>query len=129
MSKFEKGTTVLHIVNNRLKRGTILSIYDTLNVAVVSFEDGSTEKVKLSDLAISYEEKRRQEPEKIREEKPSNPVEKSEITITPVEFRKKVVDLATEKSMNGKFKEGFVITYIGAELHKALFYDDAVNNE
>ena len=123
MSKLEKGIEVLHIENGRLKRGVIQTIYDTLNIAVVSFEDGSFGKINISDLAISARSKVKPEPK--QEEKP---VEKSEITITPEEFKKTVIETATKVAMSGKFDEAHLITAIGALLHKELFFD-AVKND
>ena len=126
MSKFKEGTRVLAIVDSEMKRGVISSFYDVLGVAVVQFDDNSVGKVKISDLAISHEEERRQEPEK-----PTEPVEKSEITITPDEFKKiasKVVMKNVKQMGEGGGLLGLTFTIFVAELHRALFFD-AVDND
>lgn len=125
MSEFKEGTRVLAIENSKMKRGVISSLYDVLGVAVVQFDDDSVGKVKVSDLVID------QEATKEEPEKPTEPVEKSEITITPDEFKKiasKVVMKNVKKMGEGGGLLVLTFTIFVAELHGALFFD-AVDND
>ena len=125
MSKFKVGTRVVVIdEKHELRKGTIDTVYLDMEIAIVKFDDGNTEKVHFSNLGI--------EPEtKAQEEKATEPVEKSEITITPEEFQKISIDVITEEvtkmGQNGKLLE-IIITILVAKIHGALFID-AVDND
>ena len=126
MSKFEKGVRVVVIDadTREIRKGVINASYEDLEIAIVKFDDGNVEKVAFNYLGI--------EPEtKVQEEKPTEPVEKSEITITPDEFKKiasKVVMRNVEKMGEGGGLIGLSFTIFSAELHRALFFD-AVDND
>ena len=122
MSKFKTGMRVVVIdENNEVRKGVINTVYEDMEIAIVKFDDGNVEKVHFSYLGI--------EPEtKAQEEKPTEPVEKSEITITPDEFKKIGTKVMTEIIKKGGPVLGFACTIIIANLHKALFFD-AVDNE
>lgn len=125
MSKFKTGMRVVVIdENNEVRKGVINTVYEDMEIAIVKFDDGNVEKVHFSYLGI--------EPEtKDQEEKPTEPVEKSEITITPDEFKKiasKVVMKNVEKMGEGGGLLGLTFTIFAVELHRALFFD-AVDND
>ena len=126
MSKFKPGlrVCVIDADTSELRKGVIKSICYELEIAIVKFDDDNVEKVRFDCLGI--------EPEtKVQEEKPTEPVEKSEITITPEEFKKiasKVVMRNVEKMPDGGGLLGLSFTIFSAELHRALFFD-AVDND
>lgn len=127
MSKFKPGVRVVVIDGDthEIRKGEIKNSHEDLEIAIVNFDDGETEKVSFEYLGI--------EPEtKAQEEKPTEPVEKAEITITPSEFKKiasKVIakDVKNMGTDGGLLAIGFTIFV--AQLHKALFFDDAVEND
>ena len=126
MSKFTEGTRVLIIVDNQLKRGTIRYIYEDIGIATVAFDDGEIGKVSIADLALSYDEERREEPKA-----PTEPVEKSEITITPDEFKKiasKIISKSTGKIGEGGGLLVLSFTILVSQIHRALFYDEGDND-
>ncbi len=125
MSKFKVGVKVVTIESGKVRNGVIEKTFDNINIALVKFENGDIEKVHMSRLGIVEQE------EKPVEEKPSKPVEKSEITITPDEFKKtasKVIAKSVEKMENGGGLLTLTFTLLIVELHRALFYD-AVEND
>lgn len=117
MSKFRPGVRVVVIDGDthELRKGVINSIYQDIEIAIVKFDDGNTEKVEFDCLGV--------EPEPTEPEKPTESVEKSEITITPDEFRNismKVVAKLTEKTP----LVGIALTVFSAELHRVLFFGE-----
>lgn len=126
MSKFRTGLRVVVIDGDthEIRKGVINASYEDVEIAIVKFDDGNVEKVGFDYLGI--------EPEtKVQEEKPTEPVEKSEITITPNEFKKiasKVVMKNVKEMGEGGGLLGLTFTIFVAELHRALFFD-AVDNE
>lgn len=125
--KFEIGDRVTLILDNEMCKGNIERLHVDLPrpVAIVTLDDGRTTKAYVTD--IIPESNVAKEPEKVQEEKPTEPVEKSEITITPEEFRKKSTDLAHEMAKGKPLVEIAIIMFLGC-LHKALFFD-AVEND
>lgn len=125
MSKFKPGLRVVVIDGDthEVRKGVINASYENVEVAVVKFDDGNVKKVSFEYLGV--------EPEtKAQEEKPTEPVEKAEITITPDEFKKiasKVIIENVEKMPGGGGLLGLTFTIFVAELHRALFFD-AVDN-
>lgn len=118
MKTFEPGTRVVVIDGdtNELRRGVIKTVHAVCEIAIVKFDDGNFEKVEFDCLGF--------EPEPA---KPTEPVGKSEITITPDEFKK----IGT-KVMMDIMKEhdpviGLFSGVIVAKIHHALF-SDAVDN-
>lgn len=126
MSKFKPGLRVVVIDGDthEVRKGVINASYEGVEVAIVKFDDGNVEKVSFDYLGV--------EPEtKVQEEKPTEPVEKSEITITPDEFKKIATDVVArevEKMEKGGGLLGITFTIFVAELHRALFFD-AVDND
>lgn len=119
MSKFNEGQRVVVIGdNNDLKYGEINTLYETAKIAIVRFDDDTIEKVHFSDLGIVP---------KTEASEPVESVEKSEITITPGEFRQicvKTVCKVTEED----FTLGLGFTLFCAILHRALFMDEGDND-
>ena len=126
MSKFKPGLRVVVIDGDtsELRHGVINASYEDVEIAIVKFDDGNVEKVSFDCLGI--------EPEtKVQEEKPNEPVEKSEITITPEEFKKisaKVITKEVVKMPDGGGMLGLAFSVFVAKLHRALFFD-AVEND
>lgn len=115
----KQGDTVAIIEHGEIKKG-ILKDVKVLDrpVAIVDF-DGEVRKVLVEDLAKVHEES-----EEIQEDK--EPVEKSEITITPDEFKKIATDVAdreVEKIGKGGGLLDIIFAIFVVELHRALFFD------
>ena len=124
----KQGDTVAIIEHGEIKKG-ILKDVKVLDppVAIVDF-DGEIRKVLVEDLA-KVQEDTKDKTEEIQEDK--EPVEKSEITITPDEFKKIATDVADrEVKKIGKGDGSFYIifTIFVLKLRRALFFD-AVENE
>ena len=124
-NKLTPGIRVGVLENGEIRKGTIKNVYHEFNIAIVAFEDGNVEKVPLSNLGLLPEEKVQNNQE------PKEPVEKSEITITPDEFRKIVSEVIAKESPKMGPTNGLLIlaiTVIISKIHRALFYDEG-NNE
>ena len=126
MSKFKPGLRVVVIDGDtsELRHGVINASYEDVEIAIVKFDDGNVEKVSFDCLGIVPETK-------VQEEKPNEPVEKSEITITPEEFKKisaKVITKEVVKMPDGGGMLGLAFSVFVAKLHRALFFD-AVEND
>lgn len=122
MSKFKPGFRVVVIDGDthEIRKGVINATYEEVEIAIVKFDDGNVEKVSFDCLGI--------EPEPtVQEEKPTEPVEKSEITITPDEFRNVSMNVVEEMTKDQPMV-GLAITLYLMKLHRALFFD-AVDNE
>lgn len=120
----KQGDTVAIIEHGEIKKG-ILKDVKALDrpVAIVDF-DGEIRKVLVDDLARVQEES-----EEIQED--NEPVEKSEITITPDQFRDITTSIISEecaKMGSAGLMVGMVIGIIMDKIHTALF-TDAVENE
>lgn len=118
--KMSIGDRVVMIENHELRRGVIRKIYDDIPtpVLMVEFDDGEIEKVYPGDVAL--------EPKaEVKEEK--KPVEKSEITITPEEFREISIDTVM-KFTNNDTIVGLTLTMFCADLHQALFENEGEND-
>ena len=111
MSKVKVGDRVIVIDNNELKKATVKNIY--VNVAIIEYDDGYLDKKRIDDLAP--------EPvQEIPEEKPTEPVEKSEVTITRDEYRKIGIDVLTKLSKDEPMMGLLGIAVIG-EIERKLF--------
>jgi len=123
MSKFNIGDRVITVENGEIRRGVVRNVFDFLAMVVVEFDDGSIEKVRSEWMA--FEPKTEVKPEvEAKEEK--KPIEKSEITITPDEFRDLAVRMAYAES-GGSLGLSFAFTRFAAHLHDALFMAEADN--
>lgn len=121
--KMSVGDRVIMIKNHELRRGTIKSIYADIlvPVLVVEFDDGEVEKVYPGDVFL--------EPKaEVKEEKATEPVEKSVIAITPDEFREIASNLVAEESKKGGLLLMSLGTILVAKLHTALFVDEGKND-
>lgn len=121
MGKFKPGVRVVVIdENHELRKGIIKEVYPEIYTAIVKFDDGNVEKVGFNYLGIDPETK-------VQEEKPTEPVEKSEITITPDEFRKIGVNTMVALSKDD-LVVGLVLSVFMGKLHEALFCDEGEND-
>ena len=124
-NKLTSGIRVGVLENGEIRKGTIKNVYHEFNIAIVAFEDGKVEKVPLSNLGLLPEEKVQDNRE------PKEPVEKSEITITPGEFKNIASKVIAKESGKMGPTKGLLIlafTVIIAEIHRALFYDEDNND-
>lgn len=125
INKFNPDTRVGVLENGDIRKGTIKKVHNEFEIAIVEFEDGNVEKVHFSKLGLLSEEKVQDNQD------PKEPVEKSEITITPEEFKKitsKVIAKEAVKMGPAKGLLILTITLIMAEIHKVLFYDEGNND-
>lgn len=124
MSKLKEGVRVVVIDRNtnEIKKGVIDKAYFEMEIAIVKFDDGNVEKVPYEHLHI--------EPENDVQET-TEPVEKSEITITPEEFRNissHVIEEITDKLEDKSGVIGLTMIVFASELNNALFRSE-VDNE
>ena len=120
----KQGDTVAIIEHGEIKKG-ILKDVKVLDrpVAIVDF-DGEIRKVLVDDLARVQEES-----EEIRED--NEPVEKSEITITPDQFHDITTEIIGEecaKMGSAGLMVGMAIGIIMGKIHNELFIDGAEND-
>lgn len=118
MSKLNPGVKVFVIdENHEMKKGVINAVHESVSIAIVKFDDGSVEKVNVNCLGIYREEPT---------EETKEPVEKTEITITPEKFKKIAMKVMKEdlKEMDeGAGLLGMTFLIFITKLHKALFFD------
>lgn len=110
---FKINDRVMMIERGELYKGTIQSVYKTLNTAVVKFDNGEYTKVSFNRLAHDTETK---EPEY----NPYKEFEEAEITITGKEFQNAVMECATETAGGNRAVE-FALVMFGANIHKKIF--------
>ncbi len=120
----KQGDTVAIIEHGEIKKG-ILKDVKALDrpVAIVDF-DGEVRKVLVEDLA-KVQEDTKEETEDIQEDK--EPVEKSEITITPDQFRDITTSIICKecaKIGSAGLMLGMDIGIIMGKIHKELFIDE-----
>lgn len=116
--KLKDGDRVTTIVDNEIVEGVIECVIN--NMIIVKLDNGHKVKCAIDTVAPV----RRAE---IKSEEKNEPVEKSEITITPDEFRNIGIDLIM-KIAKEKPIVGVAFTAFLANLHKALFFDDVSEN-
>lgn len=122
--KFREGEKVAVIRDNILKVGVIRNMYADLKdpIAVVEFEDNEIVKVPVEDIA-PYDQ--------VKEDNIEEPVEKTEITITPEEFHDITTNIIAEECCNMGilgYNISLAISLIMSKIHKALFIDGADND-
>lgn len=120
----KQGDTVAIIEHGEIKKG-ILKDVKALDrpVAIVDF-DGEIRKVLVEDLARVQEES-----EEIQED--NEPVEKSEITITPDQFHDITTSIIGEECAKmgpAGLMVGMTIGIIMGKIHNELFIDGAEND-
>lgn len=119
INEFKIGDRVVTIENGIVERGVINKIFSEFDTAVVEMDDDTFKKCKLSSLGVERDPEEKKKTDKV--------VEKSEITITPDEFRNISARVIAElPSELGIAKLGFIA--FTATLHKALFYTEADND-
>lgn len=125
----KQGDRVAIIEHGEIKQGIIKDVkFLDRPVAIVDF-DGEIRKVLVEDLGkvVTDEETSKDHSDYLGD----NLEEKSEITITPEEFRKigiKIVDEEIDKLGPGGELLGLSFTIFLAKLHKALFIYEAEND-
>lgn len=113
--EFCTGDRVVTIKDGELRRGTVKTFFDELDpsIAIIEFEDGSVEKVWGENVAKEAKAETMAENE---------PVEKSEITITPDKFREIACRVVAEKT-HKHILVGVAFAQILGDIHRALFVD------
>ena len=117
--EFNTGDKIITIKDGELRKGVIKNFFP-INppVFLIEFEDGTVEKVLYSNVAP--------EPKTETPEEKIEPVEKSEITITPDEFMSITTRVIAEETMD-RIEVGLAFAPIMAKIHTALFVDEWEN--
>lgn len=119
---FSTGDEVVTIKNGELRKGVIKNFFPVNPpVFVIEFEDGTVDKVLYSNVAPAPKTET-QEPEEKNE-----PVEKSEITITPDKFKEITCRVIAAETKNHKIV-GLVFASLMSKIHKALFVEPWEND-
>ena len=116
--KFNVGDKIVTVINGELCNGVIKELYP-INppVVVVRLEDGSLAKMSCNDIA----------PEPVTEtQETDEPIEKSEITITPEKFRDIVARVIAEETKEHPLV-ALAFASIMGNIHRALFMDEWKN--
>lgn len=125
--KFKNDDRVMTIQDNKCRYGKIHTLFDNLNtpIAIVEFEnengETSLEKVFLENLVIVEETTTKETTT------PSEQVEKSEITLTPDEFRAAAINVLVNIMTRNANETPDTLSVLVA-LHKALFFTDVSEN-
>jgi hypothetical protein len=117
MARFNENDKVITIENGKVREGIVRKDFSVMSppVLLVEFENGSLEKVSFDRVAHAP----KPEPQ---DQKPNEPIEKSEITITSEEFKNIGLDLITKMAIETKdFLLGMKLSAFLAMLHTALF--------
>ena len=116
--KFNVGDKIVTVINGELCKGVIKELYP-INppVVVVRLEDGSLAKMSCNDIA----------PEPITETQEDEPIEKTEITITPEKFSEIVTRVVAEET-KGHPLVALALASIMDDIHRALFMDEWEND-
>ena len=129
MKKFNIGDRVIVIADNEVKRGSIERIYEEVHTYIVRFDDGSLGKTSYKDIALEPKAETTAEPE-AKEKREDAPRMKSEITITPDEFREVAISVLSEyltdddMSIPKKLAFGKKVTEILVFISMVLFSED-----
>lgn len=123
--KMSVGDRVVIVEDSELRKGTIEKIFSEIApvILLVKFDNGEMRKMLPTDVAL--EPKENDQEKKVDEH--SEPVEKTEITITPEEFSKIATKLVVKEFETGGPLLLSVGTILVAKLHQALFYDEGEN--
>lgn len=112
--EFSTGDKIVTIKDGELRKGVIKNFFPVNPpVFVIEFEDGTVEKVLYNNVAP---EPKTETPEE------NAPVEKSEITITPDEFREITCRVIAEETKDHKIV-GLACASIMGKIHRALFVE------
>lgn len=124
--KFEIGDKVITVKEKEIIRGRIERLHVDLPrpVAIITLNDGSTLKAYVEDILPDLKPEKKKA-EKVGEPKFAETVEKSEITITPGEFRDITTALIAKEANAGLIGSqlSFAFTLFVARLHEALFVE------
>lgn len=114
--EFDIGNKVVTIKDGELRKGVVKYCYPIYPpVFAVEFEDGTVEKVHYNNIAP--------EPKTETPEERIEPVEKSEITITPDEFSSIAARIIVEET-GSDVLTGLRFASIIGKLREALFVDE-----
>ena len=106
------GDKVVTIKDGELRKGVVKNFFPVNPpIFFIEFEDGTVEKVLYNNVAP---EPKTETPEE------TEPVEKSEITITPGEFKEIACRVIAEETKDNKFL-GLAFAGIMSKIHCALF--------
>ena len=125
MKKFNVGDRVVVIDFSEIRSGVIRNIYPEVNTAIVAFVDGEVEKISIDRMALEKVET--VEIPETEETHESEPVEKSEITITPDEFRETACDVLARET-GGDMLFGIRVVPILVKICAALFCSEVSEN-
>lgn len=129
MQKFNIGDRVIVIDGNEIARGTIKNVHFELNIFIVEFDDGSVNKVALDKIALESKAETTTEPED-KETREDASRMKSEITITPDEFKRVAIEVLSEVTAHGEgnifenFAFGMKVIPILTSISARLFLED-----
>lgn len=114
--EFNTGDKVVTIKDGELRKGVVKNFYPMVTppIFAIEFEDGTVEKVPYNNVAP--------EPKTETPEEKNDPVEKSEITITPDEFREITCRVIAENTKEHKIV-GLAFASIMGKIHRALFIE------
>lgn len=128
MSKITEQARVIVIKNNEIRRGTVGTLFEGLGVAIVNFDDGNVEKVRLSELGIEPVA----EPTEEAQEANKDRVEGCKV-ITKKEFMDAVNFVTTPEEMLGDkvgevdpmsvMIKGMSVMIVGMNISEKLFKD------
>lgn len=112
---FSTGDKVVTVKDGELRKGVIKTFYP-INppVFVIKFEDGSVEKVLYNAVAPA--------PEADPPEEVNKPVEKSEVTITPDDFKKISCRAVVKWTKDHEGIDSKLVAIMG-EMYRALFLE------
>ena len=114
MENINIGDKIVTIKNGEIRKGVVRNFYP-LNppVFAIKFEDGTVEKVPYDNVAP--------------EPKTETQEEKSEITITPGEFKEITCRVIAEETKDYEVI-GFAFAQLMSKIHKALFVESWEND-
>lgn len=115
MKQIDIGDKIVTIRDGELRKGVVKNSYPVNPpVLAIEFEDGTVEKVFSSDVAP--EPKTETQKEKIEQ------IEKSEITITPDEFREIASNIIAEETKDN-YLVGYAFASLIGKIYTALFIE------
>lgn len=118
--EFSIGDKVVTIKDGELRKGVVKNFFPVNPpIFLIEFEDGTVEKVLYNNVAP---EPKTETPEE------NAPVEKSEITITPDEFREITCRVIAEETKKHKIV-GLAFASIMGKIHRALFVESWENEK
>lgn len=129
MIKFKNGDQVIKIENNKIRKGVIRRMFFEVEpvIALVEFDEGTCEKVYITDLALKPETPETEPVAEATEKEEIKPIRKTEVTITYDEFA--ILALKTAiKASEGDFTLGLAFSMFAGCLDRELFKVDPGND-